>query len=84
MSAKLLVVANRDIWLYLRLCIDIGPICNQHFDNFCLSSEGCYMQCCVSFLELETVTFENSTKAELEYITVQSRTSSILEYSFSC
>lgn len=84
MSAKLLVAANRDSWPYLRLCIDIGPICDQHFDDFCLSSEGCYVQCCVSFLELEMVTCEKSAKLELEYITKQSRTSATLEYSISC
>lgn len=51
MSAKFLIVPNGKILLYLRLCIDIGPIRNQYFDYFCLSSEGGYVQCCVSFLK---------------------------------
>lgn len=54
MSAMFLIDQDPEILLYLRLCIDIGPICNQHFDYFCLPSEGCYVQCCVSFLKWES------------------------------
>lgn len=82
MPAKLLMSPKGETLLYLRLCVDISPICNQYFDYFCLSSKGCYVQCCVSFLKQEI--FEKSTKPELEHRTMLSRTYSTLKYSTSC
>lgn len=39
---------------YLGLCIDVGPIVHQLPDHVLLSSQGCNVQGCVSFLKNTT------------------------------